>query len=70
MRMFDVVCLRNVLIYFNLDAMRESLDASIRILTTSMCELSPVSVNNPVENFSNEPFPGFISVTCNKSITF
>lgn len=50
--MFDFVCVRNVLIYFNLDAMRESLDVSIRILTASVCELSPVSVNNPVENFS------------------
>jgi hypothetical protein len=68
--MFNFVCLRNVLIYFNLETKGESLDLSIRKSRASVSELSPISVNNPVENFLNDPFLGFISVTCNKSVTF
>jgi hypothetical protein len=49
--MFHFVCLRNLLIYFNPETMGERLYLSMRISSASVCELSPVSVNNPVENF-------------------
>lgn len=50
--MFHFACIRNVMIYLDLETMGESLWLSIRISRARVCELSPVSVNNPVENFS------------------